>query len=128
MLLVSDPSIFLTVQVKVLPSTGPLTMSTLSYVDAALLVTLCTMLWVCPSIVSGCPSLVQVTVVAGEPVVVQFRVENEPKDADVDDTIVGRAGGRHTVEIIIQRAYHHMPFSRSLALFCGTLWLLQQPC
>ena len=41
---VSDPSVFVTVQVKVLPSAGPLTMSTLSYVDAALLVTLCTKL------------------------------------------------------------------------------------
>ena len=49
--------------------------------------------------------------VAGEPVVVHVRVENELKDADVDDTIVGRAGGRHTVEIIIQRAYHYMPLA-----------------
>ena len=39
------------------------------------------------------------TVVAGEPVVVHVRVENEPKEADVNDTIAGRAGGRHTVEI-----------------------------
>ena len=67
-------------------------------------------------------------VVAGEPVVVHVRVENEIKDADVDDTIVGRAGGRHTVEIIIQTAYPYMPFSRSLALLRGALWLLQQPC
>ena len=44
------------------------------------------------------------TVVAGEPAVVHVRVENELKDANVNDTIVGRAGGRHTVEIIIKRA------------------------
>ena len=43
------------------------------------------------------------TVVAGEPVVVHVRVENEPKEADVNDTIVGRAGGRHTLEVKIQR-------------------------
>ena len=40
---------------------------------------------------------------AGEPVVVHVRVENELKDADVNDTIVGRAGGRHTLEVKIQR-------------------------
>ena len=40
---VSDPSVFVTVQVKVLPNAGGLTMSTFSYVDVALLVTVCTM-------------------------------------------------------------------------------------
>ena len=40
---VSDPSVFVTVQVKVLPNAGGLTMRTFSYVDAALLVTVCTM-------------------------------------------------------------------------------------
>ena len=65
--------------------------------------------------------------VAGEPVVVHVRVENELKDADVDDTIVGRAGGRHTVEIIIQRAYHYMPFSRSSHCFVALFGSCNNP-
>ena len=42
--------------------------------------------------VNGCPFLVQVTVVAGEPVVVQFRVDNENDDSAVNDTTLGTAG------------------------------------
>ena len=41
---VSDPSVFVTVQVKVLPNAGGLTMRTFSYVAEALLVTVCTIL------------------------------------------------------------------------------------
>ena len=37
---VADPSVFVTVQVKVLPRAGSLTMSMLSYVDVDLLVTI----------------------------------------------------------------------------------------
>ena len=39
-----DPRIFVTVQVKVLPNAGGLTMRTFSYVAEALLVTVCTIL------------------------------------------------------------------------------------
>ena len=39
---VSDPSVFVTVQVKMLPNAGGLTMRTFSYVAEALLVTVCT--------------------------------------------------------------------------------------
>ena len=42
--------------------------------------------------VSGCPFLVQVTVVAGEPVVVHFIVVNESEDSAVNDTTLGIAG------------------------------------
>ena len=44
--------------------------------------------------VRGCPFLVQVTVVAGEPVEVQVRVEDELEVCGVSAIILGRAGGR----------------------------------
>ena len=43
--------------------------------------------------VRGCPFLVQVTVVAGEPVEVQVRVEDELEVCEVNATISGGAGG-----------------------------------
>ena len=45
--------------------------------------------------VTGCPSLVQVTVVAGEPVVVQVRAVCELMDSEVNATALGGAGGRY---------------------------------
>ena len=44
--------------------------------------------------VSGHPFLVQVTVVAGEPVEIQVRVEDEREVCEVNVTILGGAGGR----------------------------------
>ena len=42
--------------------------------------------------VSGCPFLVQVTLVAGESVVVQFRVDDESEDSAVNDITLGATG------------------------------------
>ena len=50
--------------------------------------------------VNGCPFLVQVTVVAGEPVVVQFRVDNEDEDSAVNDTTLGTAGEIYKLAVI----------------------------
>ena len=44
--------------------------------------------------VRGCPFLVQVTVVAGEPVEVQVRVEDKLEVCEVNVTILGGAGGK----------------------------------
>ena len=47
--------------------------------------------------VSSCPFIVQVTVVAGEPVEVQVKVENDLEFCKVSAVILGGAGGRrHT--------------------------------
>ena len=48
------------------------------------------------STVSGCPFLVQETVVAGEPVEVQVRVEDE---SEVNATMLGGAGRRNVLQI-----------------------------
>ncbi len=48
--------------------------STLSYVEVDLPVTVCSMLYVVPPMSSGEPSFIHVTVVAGEPVEVQVSV------------------------------------------------------
>ena len=57
-------------------------MSTFSYVAARLLITVCVIWKVLPSMVSGRPSLNQETVVAGEPVEVQVKVEaNAPRNS-----------------------------------------------
>ena len=71
----SDPKALLTVQVKspTMLVASELMLSTFSYVDALLTVTVWVMLYVVPSTVSVTPSLVHVTVVAGEPVEVQVR-------------------------------------------------------
>ena len=41
--------------------------------------------------VNGCPFLVQETVVAGEPVEVQVRVEDDSEGSEVNATMLGRA-------------------------------------
>ena len=46
--------------------------------------------------ISGCPFLVQETLVAGEPVEVQVRVEDESEDSEVNNTILVGAGRRNT--------------------------------
>ena len=46
--------------------------------------------------ISGCPFLVQETVVAGEPVEVQVRVEDE---SEVNATMLGGAGRRNVLQI-----------------------------
>ena len=45
--------------------------------------------------VTGCPFLLQVTVVAGEPVEVQVRVEDGFEACEVNAIIVGGAGRKH---------------------------------
>ena len=78
--------------------------STFSKVAEALLITACVIWYVSPSMVSGCPSLIQETVVGGDPAVVQVRVENKlevpvvnSKSFEVElDTMVGGAAGRTT--------------------------------
>ena len=45
--------------------------------------------------VTGCPFLVQETVVAGEPVEVQVRLEDVSEDSDINVTMLGRAGMRN---------------------------------
>ena len=49
--------------------------------------------------ISGRPFLVQETVVAGEPVEVQIRVEDEFEDSEVNDTMLGGAGRRKVFQI-----------------------------
>ena len=45
--------------------------------------------------VTGCPFLLQVTVVAGEPVEVQVRLEDELEACEVNAVTLGGAGRRH---------------------------------
>ena len=47
-----------------------------------------------PPMVSGCPSLLHVTVVAGEAVEVHVRLEDELEGCEVNDVILGGAVGR----------------------------------
>ena len=66
--------------------------STFSYIDSVLLVTVCVSWYVLPLMVSGCPSLIQVTVVAGEPVEVQVRVDDVFPGVNTKLDIFGGAG------------------------------------
>ena len=75
--------------------------STFSKVAEALLITVCVISYVLPSMVSDCPSLIQETVVGGDPAVVQVRVEDElevplantkPFEVELDTTVGGAAG------------------------------------
>ena len=75
--------------------------STFSKVAEALLITACVIWYVSPSMVSGCPSLIQETVVGGDPAVVQVRVEDELEvpvaNSKVElETMVGGAAERTT--------------------------------
>ena len=77
-----------------------------SKVAEALLITVCVIWYVFPSMVSGCPSLSQMMVVGGEPAVVQDRVEDELEtpvansssfEAELDTTVGGAAGRTTTI-------------------------------
>ena len=76
--------------------------STFSKVAEALLITVCVISYVLPSMASDCPSLIQETVVGGDPAVVQVRVEDElevpvanSRSFEVElDTMVGGAAGK----------------------------------
>ena len=78
--------------------------STFSKVAEVLLITVCIISYVLPLMVSDCPSLIQETVVGGDPAVVQVRVEDEfevpvanSRSFEVElDTTVGGAAGRAT--------------------------------
>ena len=61
--------------------------------------------------VTGCPFLVQETVVAGEPVEVQVRAEDESEDSEVNDTILGGAGRRE-----VFRIKHTFPLNNIIVL------------